>query len=143
MIVMLHAADQRAQKQLRNFKAVNRATLDRTMNFRVVRFATEKLQRLRTNLENFPVIFMNCQNGRFVQNDTLLGRENDRVDCAQVNCQIIGKEAAEDIHNACTPWLKISRITATHMPAERGQRIPAIFTVVRDFSHKPIAASIR
>jgi hypothetical protein len=53
MIVMLHAADQRPQKQLRNFKAVNRAPLDRAMNFRVVRFATEKLQRLRTDREHF------------------------------------------------------------------------------------------
>ena len=124
---MLHAADQRPQKQLRNFKAINRATLDRTMNFRVVRFATEKLQRLRTHRENFPVVFMNRQNGRFVQNDALLRRENDRVDRAQINRQIIGEKAAEDIHNDCTPWLKIIRITATYMPAECGGRTTAIF----------------
>jgi hypothetical protein len=86
---------------------------------------------------------MNCQNGRFVQNDTLLGRENDRVDCAQVNRQIIGEEAAEDIHNDCTPWLRISRITATYMPAEGGERQPRFFSAVRNFSHKPIAATIR
>src|ERR1041385_2329408 len=127
MIVMLHPADQRPQKQLRNFKAIDGAAFDRAMNFGVVRFAPEKLERLRTNRQNFPVVFVNRQNGRFVQNDALLGGENDCVDRAQVNRQIIREEAAEDIHNAGTPWFKISTITATDMPTKRGEQIPAIF----------------
>src|SRR6185436_13475931 len=46
MIMMLHPADQRAQKHLRDFKIVDGAALDRPMNFSVIWLATEQLQRL-------------------------------------------------------------------------------------------------
>src|SRR5215831_9757696 len=117
MIVMLHPTNQRAQKQLRNFKAVDGSPLDRTVYLSVVRFAAQELERLGPHRQNLTAVFMNCQNGRFVQNDALLWREDDRIDCAQIDCQIIGEKAAEDIHKTRTSLLKIAGITATYMPS--------------------------
>src|SRR5690349_15056776 len=116
MIVMLHTADQRAQKQLRDFKAIDCATLDWTMNFSVVRLAAEELQRRCTHRQDFTVIFVNCQNRRLIQNDALLGRIDHRIDRTKVDRQIIGKETAEDVHDAYTSRLRIGEITATDMP---------------------------
>ena len=104
MIVMLYATDQRAKKLLRDLKVVDCAPPNRPMHLSIIRFSAQQFQRGRAHRQNFATVFMNRQNRRFVQNDPLSRRVNNRVNGTKIYGQVISEKATENIH-ACLPQL--------------------------------------
>src|SRR5947207_788858 len=98
MILMLNPANHRPQEFLRDFEIVNRATPNRSMDFHVIRLPAQKLERLRSDGQDFATVFMKRQNGWLIQHHAFRRRIYDSVYGAQVNGQILAEETSENMH---------------------------------------------
>jgi len=70
--------DQRAEKLLRDFKVVDCSPSNRPVHLSIIGSRQAISTRWRHG-QNFATVFVNRQNGRFVQNDALFRRVNDCV----------------------------------------------------------------
>src|SRR5207248_8510578 len=72
---------------------------NRPVHLSIIGLATKQFQRAGAHGQNFATVFVNRQNGRFVQNDALFRRVNDCVNGTQIDCQVIGEKATKNIHD--------------------------------------------
>src|SRR5947209_3383573 len=76
----------------RNFKVVDCATTNRTMNFEVAWFAPQMLLRRSANGQDFFCVLIKRNNRRLVQDDAAAGHKDQGVYGTEIHCQVFDEK---------------------------------------------------
>jgi hypothetical protein len=100
--VAVGAADECLEHLLDRVEVLDGAAADGAEDFDVLRLAAEHLGGLGANFEHLARVPVDGDARRLVEDDAAVGRENESVNRAEVDGQIVRKDTAQDVHSSPT-----------------------------------------
>src|SRR5262245_57344127 len=95
---VFHLPEKSAQHFFSDLKIVDRASAHRAKHADVSWFPPKVFKCCATHRQHFVRMFVDGNNGGFIQHYTSARYEDQRVDCAQVHCKVFYKKVSQESH---------------------------------------------